>query len=145
MRSRILWLALVLLMATMAGFIVADISWWLMIPVVTLVAVYGWWTYPGRGAGTTHAVATELTRADPARRVVIYWRPGCPYCSGLRRRLGQARSEAIWVNIWADPEAAAYVRSVNSGNETVPTVVIDGEAFTNPDPAPVRAALTTAA
>ena len=28
--------------------------------------------------------------------------------------------------------------SVNDGNETVPTVVIDGEAHTNPDPEVVR-------
>ncbi|NLG20540.1 MAG: NrdH-redoxin, partial [Actinomycetales bacterium] len=48
------------------------------------------------------------------------------------------RDKALWVNIWQDDEAAAFVRSVNDGNETVPTVVIDGEAHTNPDPEVVR-------
>ena len=42
------------------------------------------------------------------------------------------------MNIWQDAEARAFVRSVNDGNETVPTVVIDGRAHTNPDPALVR-------
>ena len=47
----------------------------------------------------------------------------------------------MWVDIWADPDGAAYVRSVNDGNETVPTVVIDGVAHTNPSPRAVVAAL----
>jgi glutaredoxin len=38
------------------------------------------------------------------------------------------------VNIWDDPEAAAFVRSVANGNETVPTVVIGGVAHVNPPP-----------
>ncbi|RST06342.1 NrdH-redoxin [Streptomyces sp. WAC05374] len=36
------------------------------------------------------------------------------------------------VNIWKDPEAAAYVRSVADGNETVPTVRVAGTALVNP-------------
>ena len=30
------------------------------------------------------------------------------------------------VNIWKDPAAAAFVRSVADGNETVPTVTVAG-------------------
>lgn len=45
------------------------------------------------------------------------------------------------VNIWADPDAAAFVRSVADGNETVPTVVIDGRPIVNPAPSQVVAAL----
>jgi glutaredoxin len=45
------------------------------------------------------------------------------------------------VNIWEDPEAAAFVRSVADGNETVPTVVIDGHPMVNPAPSQVVAAL----
>ena len=37
-------------------------------------------------------------------------------------------------NIWDDPEAAAFVRTVNNGAETVPTVVVDGAVYTNPPP-----------
>ncbi|QQB65096.1 NrdH-redoxin [Kytococcus sedentarius] len=60
------------------------------------------------------------------------------YCARLRRGLGRVGRRARWVNIWQDAEARAFVRSVNDGNETVPTVVIDGRAHTNPDPALVR-------
>ncbi len=45
------------------------------------------------------------------------------------------------VNIWEDPGAAAFVRSVADGNETVPTVVIDGHPIVNPAPSQVVAAL----
>ena len=51
------------------------------------------------------------------------------------------RERAAWVNIWEDDEGRAYVASVNDGNETVPTVVIDGVPHTNPDPSVVKAAL----
>ncbi|MFV5993944.1 hypothetical protein ACNPQM_16185 [Streptomyces sp. NPDC056231] len=36
------------------------------------------------------------------------------------------------MNIWRDPEAAAFVRSVADGNETVPTVSVAGHAMVNP-------------
>lgn len=82
---------------------------------------------------------------DPAElagaHVVIYWRPLCAYCQRLRMRLGSSGKDAVWVNIWRDSEAAARIRAVNGGNETVPTVLIDGEAHTNPDPETVRRAL----
>ena len=79
-----------------------------------------------------------MAQDDPRRAVVVYWRPGCGFCARLKSSLGRLRDRATWVNIWADEEAAAYVRSVNDGNETVPTVVIDGIPHTNPDPALVR-------
>ncbi len=49
----------------------------------------------------------------------------------------------MWVNVWQDADAAAFVRSVNDGNETVPTVVIDGIPATNPDPQAVYDRLAT--
>ena len=44
-------------------------------------------------------------------------------------------------NIWEDPEAAAVVRSHARGNETVPTVVIDGVGLVNPSAREVTAFL----
>lgn len=82
----------------------------------------------------SHAAAQAAAREG----VAIYWRPGCPFCLALRTRIGKYADCASWVNIWEDEEAAAYVRSVNQGNETVPTVVIDGVPHTNPRPGVVR-------
>lgn len=72
--------------------------------------------------------------------VTIYWRPGCAFCQRLRLVLWFRRLPARWVNIWDDPDAAAFVRSVANGNETVPTVTIDGHSFVNPPPRQVVAA-----
>jgi mycoredoxin len=72
--------------------------------------------------------------------VTIYWRPGCVFCRRLRFALWWRRLPAKWVNIWDDPDAAAFVRSVANGNETVPTVVIEGQAVVNPPPRRVVAA-----
>jgi len=99
-----------------------------------------WWVSPWRGGRSArhHEVMARPRRERP---VVIYWRPGCRFCARLRRRLGRRGREAVWVNIWQDPEAAEFVRRRNGGDETVPTVVLDGKAVTNPDPAEVLARL----
>lgn len=92
-----------------------------------------WWLSPRQG-GRSARHDEVMSRAASDREVVIYWRPGCVFCARLRGRLGRAGRKATWVNIWQDEAGAAYVRSVNDGDETVPTVVIDGEPHTNPDP-----------
>ncbi|MFI6261678.1 glutaredoxin domain-containing protein [Micromonospora sp. NPDC051006] len=82
------------------------------------------------------AQAQERSAADG--RVIVYWRPGCQYCLRLRARLGRNARQAYWVNIWSDPAGAAAVRAVTGGDETVPTVVVGGESFVNPDPGWLR-------
>ncbi|MEU4114444.1 glutaredoxin domain-containing protein [Kitasatospora sp. NPDC028055] len=68
--------------------------------------------------------------------VVLYWRPLCTYCMKLRfgllfTRLRYSR-RFTRVNIWKDQDAAAFVRSVADGNETVPTVSVAGRPMVNP-------------
>jgi glutaredoxin len=72
---------------------------------------------------------------------LIYWRPGCTFCVRLRLSLGRGGRRAVWVNVNRDPAASARVRSVNDGNETVPTVFVGDEHRTNPSPAWVRSLL----
>lgn len=81
-------------------------------------------------------------RSSVDGRPVVFWRPGCTYCLRLRIRLGPSARQIHWVNIWRDPAGAAAVRAANDGNETVPTVVVDGQPHTNPDPAWVRTKLS---
>jgi glutaredoxin len=92
----------------------------------------------GRPVATPHDQA--LAHADNG--VAIYWRPGCPYTARLRVAIRAQRHRARWVNIWEDEAGRVYVASVNQGNETVPTVVIDGVPHTNPSPMLVKAALS---
>lgn len=72
------------------------------------------------------------TDASTGSAVHVYWRPGCPYCMALRLGLKRTVLPVQWHNIWENDQDAAYVRSVNQGNETVPTVNVAGHALTNP-------------
>jgi mycoredoxin len=82
------------------------------------------------------AQAKQRSSADG--RPIVYWRPGCRYCLRLRLRLGRSARQAHWVDIWRDPAGAATVRAATGGDETVPTVVVDGKPYVNPEPAWVR-------
>ena len=64
--------------------------------------------------------------------VVIYWRPDCVFCLDLLLRLKFTRLRYRKVDIRKDAGARAFVRSVADGNETVPTVVVAGQAMVNP-------------
>ena len=73
--------------------------------------------------------------------LTVYWRPGCPFCTGLLRSLERTGLEPELRNIWEDDDAAAFVRSVAGGNETVPTVTVADHAMVNPTGAEVLQAL----
>ena len=64
----------------------------------------------------------------------MFWRPGCGFCAMLERGLSAVGLEYERRNIWEDAEAAEFVRLVNNGNETVPTVVIGTDVYSNPPP-----------
>lgn len=74
----------------------------------------------------------------------VYWRPGCGYCSSMRTVLAEAGVTARWHNIWSEPDAAAYVRSVAGGNETVPTVRFADRVLVAPPPRQLVAELAEA-
>jgi mycoredoxin len=63
----------------------------------------------------------------------MYSTTWCGYCHRLKAQLQRIGLEFEEVDIEQDPEAAAFVASVNDGNETVPTLVFDdGSTLTNP-------------
>jgi mycoredoxin len=97
---------------------------------ISVVVIYSMWlivaNLPRRGRART-----SITHVD-REGVVVYWRPGCKYCMKLRMRLRFTRLQYVEVNIWRAGEAAAFVRSVADGNETVPTVTVAGKAMVNP-------------
>ncbi|EFV12922.2 glutaredoxin-like protein [Segniliparus rugosus ATCC BAA-974] len=69
----------------------------------------------------------------------MYTTTWCGYCRRLKVQLDQAQIPFAEVDIEQDPEAAAFVRSVNGGNQTVPTVRFpDDTALTNPPLAKIK-------
>ncbi len=68
----------------------------------------------------------------PIGAVDFYTRPGCMFSTGLRYRLNEIGVPVRERDIWQDAEAAAWVRSVARGNETVPTVFVGEVGLVNP-------------
>ncbi|MEP6696450.1 MAG: mycoredoxin [Pseudonocardiales bacterium] len=80
-----------------------------------------------------------------ADRLTIYSTQWCGFCHRLMRQLARAGIDFDTVDIEVTEGAAAYVMSVNGGNQTVPTVVLpDGSVLTNPSLAQVVDGLATA-
>ena len=77
--------------------------------------------------------------------VTVYWRPGCGFCAGLFRSLERLGVEPGRRDIWEDEDAAAFVRSVAGGNETVPPVTVGDHALVNPTGPEVMQALAEVA
>lgn len=75
-------------------------------------------------------------------QVTMYSTPWCGYCQRLKAQMTREGIGYVEVDIEQDPQAAAFVESVNGGNQTVPTVVLpDGTAVTNPPIGQVKALL----
>lgn len=74
--------------------------------------------------------------------LIIYTTTWCGYCRALKAALDREGIGYSEVNIEELPEAAAFVRSVNNGDQTVPTLLFpDGSAATNPSIGEVRTRL----
>ena len=74
-------------------------------------------------------------------KIEFYWRPGCGFCSALRRPLMASGLPVQEINIWEDPNAAARVREIADGNEVVPTVVVGSWSGVYPSFAEIEAAV----
>jgi mycoredoxin len=67
------------------------------------------------------------------RSIIVYATNWCPDC--IRARLFLRRHDVAftWVNIDKDEEAERYVREVNNGNRSVPTILFaDGTVLVEP-------------
>jgi mycoredoxin len=72
--------------------------------------------------------------------LTMYTTSWCGYCFRLKTALKTEGIDYTEVDIEGDPAAAKFVMSVNSGNQTVPTVKFaDGTTLTNPSPREVKA------
>ncbi|MFN8075851.1 MAG: mycoredoxin [Kineosporiaceae bacterium] len=81
-------------------------------------------------------------QVPPAGTVTMFSTTWCGYCHRLKSQMDRAGIGYEVVDIEQTPDAAAFVREVNGGNQTVPTLLFpDGSAATNPSLAEVRARL----
>lgn len=87
-----------------------------------------------------HGTSQRPAPPEPAE-IVVYWRRGCPFCRRLLRWIDRTGVPTTRRDIWHDPDAAAELRKLTGGDETVPTVTIAGQALINPSPRRLRAAI----
>lgn len=113
----------------------------LLVAVVTMVTFFAAAVFLAPVQRLRSGTQAEAVEAAAHGEVVVYYRDGCTYCQRIMIALGSDKNQALWVDVWADEAASAYVKSVNNGNEIVPTVMIDGEPHTNPAPSVVSEAL----
>ena len=74
--------------------------------------------------------------------LTMYTTSWCGFCKRLKAQLARDGIAMAEIDIERDPAAAAFVESVNGGNQTVPVVVFpDGTAVTNPTAKDVKARL----
>ena len=86
-------------------------------------------------------LATAQARSEVDGAPVVIFRPGCSFCLRLLFSLGLHASRRVhWVDVRRDREASRAVRAAAGGDETVPTVLLDGRWVVNPERAVVREA-----
>lgn len=71
--------------------------------------------------------------------LTMYSTPWCGFCHRLKSQFDREGIAYQVIDIERDEQAAAFVMSVNGGNQTVPTIAFpDGSALTNPSIAQVK-------
>lgn len=84
---------------------------------------------------------TDLYTLQPAR-IVFYGTSWCGDCRRARQVFARKNVPYLEVDIDSDPQGDAFVRQVNRGNRSVPTIVFpDGKTLTEPDDATLSAYL----
>jgi mycoredoxin len=74
--------------------------------------------------------------------ITVYGHPSCPAIGPVKGLLTQSKVTFDYIDIHQDSAAAARVRAINNGNESVPTLVFpDGSTLTEPSVGELQAKL----
>ena len=75
---------------------------------------------------------TNLYSRNPDQ-IVLYGVTWCPDCLRAKRVFSKNNIEYLDINIDNDPQGAAFVKEVNGGNRSVPTIIFpDGAILVEP-------------
>lgn len=82
---------------------------------------------------------SDLYQLSPSQ-IVFYGVSWCPDCRRAKRVLAERQVVYLEVDIDADDQGAQFVKQVNHGNRSVPTLLFpDGTHLTEPDNATLNA------
>ncbi|MGJ3239493.1 MAG: glutaredoxin domain-containing protein [Anaerolineae bacterium] len=74
--------------------------------------------------------------------IIMYGTPSCPMVPPMKGLLKQAQVTYEYINITQDSEAREHVRTINQGNESVPTFIFpDGSTLTEPSAGEMKSKL----
>lgn len=65
-------------------------------------------------------------------QVIFYGASWCPDCQRAKRFLNEKQISYTYIDIELDKEATARVESINNGKRIIPTIIINGTSYTNP-------------
>lgn len=82
-----------------------------------------------------------LFGVNPEYRIVLYGADWCPDCRRAKAFLRENELNFEHVDVDQDPEATETVIRLNKGKRIIPTILINGEAYSNPDNTTLRKAL----
>ena len=64
--------------------------------------------------------------------IKIYGADWCPDCVNVKNFLKSKGVEFEYIIITDNEQAIAFVEKINDGKRVIPTLVVDGETYTNP-------------
>ena len=96
---------------------------------------------PTRDSARGDDAARKPWQSRAMSSATVYWRPGCPFCLKLRLGLRLTRTPHQLVDVREDPEASAFVKRHNGGDEVVPTVAVGDRVLNNPSVREIQRAL----
>ena len=65
--------------------------------------------------------------------IILYGADLCPDCRRAKAYLQENNVEYTFIDVDLDKEATARVEAINNGKRIIPTIIIEGKSYTNPD------------
>jgi thioredoxin reductase (NADPH) len=65
--------------------------------------------------------------------IILYGADWCPDCRRAKAYLQENNIDYKFIDVDLDKEATARVEAINKGKRIIPTIIIEGKSYTNPD------------
>ncbi len=65
--------------------------------------------------------------------IILYGADWCPDCRRAKAYLQENNIEYTFIDVDLDKEATARVEAINNGKRIIPTIIVEGKSYTNPD------------
>jgi thioredoxin reductase (NADPH) len=94
-------------------------------------------TYPN----PDEAQLAKILGINPEFEIVMYGADWCPDCRRAKAFLRENELNFHFIDVDQSEEATETVTQINKGKRIIPTIIINGEAYSNPDNATLRKVL----